>query len=135
MKLNKESTLNLVLLILLFIVVLIYFNKSRKNAEMVKSKIDTLSAEVQRMNNLTRAVADNLEHTITLIGTVSENLETSGSQLEELLQEAGSISSNQKQKIREALNDIRNSRKSVEEERQKALQLIGELNKGGNVPQ
>ncbi len=135
MKNIKANTLNLVLVLLLFLIALAFFNKSQQNARKVETKIDTLSAEIQRMNTITHAVADNLEHTVSLIGSVSENLETSSQRLESLLSEASSISTSQKQKIKEALNDIQDSRKSVDAERQKALQLISELNISGNDPQ
>lgn len=132
MKIKIENPVNLVLAILVFVIALVIFNQNRKNSKMVETRIDTLSVRIQRMNVLTKTVIDNLHNTIDLISTVSQNLESSSKQLEDLLQKAGSISSSEKQKIRAALDDIKNTRESVEQERQKAVQLIRELNATGN---
>jgi hypothetical protein len=135
MKLSKESIINLAMVLLILIVVLLIFRNNEKNSRLVETRIDSLSLQIQRMNSLTKSVEENLQQTIGLIGTVSTHLESSSKQLEDLLKEAGSISSGQKQKIKEALDDIENTRKSVEIEKQKALKLIGELNTTGDDSQ
>ena len=132
MKFSKESIIHLTLILLILIIVLLVFRNSRKSSKIVETKIDTLSVQIQRMNTLTRVVEENLQQTIHLIGNVSTNLESSSRQLEDLLKEAGTISSSQKQKIKDALNDLEDTRKSVEVEKQKALKLIGELNATGD---
>ena len=118
MKIKIENPVNLVLLVLVAVVVVIMIADNRKNNKTVEMKIDTLSAEIQQMNNLTESVVAKPER--------RESLDWK--QLEDLLQKAGTISTAEKQKIRDALNDIRNTRQSVEQERRKALQLIKDLN-------
>ena len=132
MKLSKENLINLALTLLILTVLILVFWNNEKNSKVVETRIDTLSIQIRRMSTLTKAVEENLQQTIQLIGNVSVNLESSSRQLEDLLKEAGTISTSQKQKIQNALIDLEDTRKSVEAEKQKAIKLIGELNSSGH---
>ncbi len=128
MKTSYQFFLNLAMVLFILAFAIIFFETSRKNSREVEIKIDTLSSRIDRMNLLTLSVVENLQETMLLIGDLSVSLESSGRQLDSLLSKSGMISSQEKNRIRTALNEIRKTRLSIEEEQKKALQLIGELN-------
>ncbi len=129
MRFPREQSIYVVLIIVLLLVIGFMYNSNRRSVNKVESKIDTLAQELKRMNEITRSVASNLQKTISLINEVSADLDQSSKQLRGLLLEAGHITSREKEKIQAALAGIENTRKSVEEEKQKAEQLIEELHR------
>ena len=133
MKISREQVIFISLIILMVIIGLFLNNQNRRNVRKVETRIDTLAIELKQMSAVTRSLTENLRQTIELIGNVSANLESSGKELETLLHEARSMTAGEKQKIRAALKQIEDTRKSVEEERIKAMKLIGELNTSEDV--
>jgi ABC-type transporter Mla subunit MlaD len=127
MKFPREQTIYVALILLLLFIIALMYNGNRKSVSKVELKIDTLALEMKRMNELTRLVSGNLQTTIELINGVSDELDRSSTQLRGLLLEAGHITAQEKDKIRAALAGIENTRKSVEEEKKRAQQLIEEL--------
>jgi DNA repair exonuclease SbcCD ATPase subunit len=133
MKINREQLIYLAIIFLMIVTGFLMFGRNQRNVKKVEMKIDTLAAELHQMNLLTESVAENLRQTISLITNVSAELETTSRELENMLREAGSITSQQKEKIKNALREIEETKKSVEEEKQKALKLIGDLNSTENA--
>lgn len=125
---GRDRFFYLALLILMIFAVFWFADRNRKNTARVESRIDSLETELQQMDTLTRSMTSNLRQTLLLISRVSADLENSRARLETLLLEAGSISSGEKEKIRKAIQELEQTRKSVEEERARAIDLIRELN-------
>jgi DNA repair exonuclease SbcCD ATPase subunit len=135
MKINKDQLTFGTLIALLFFVIILMNRHNQQNVRKVENKIDTLAAQLLQVNALTRSVTENLKQTISLIGVATSSLENSSRQLDNFLKEAGNVTGREKEKIKKALANIDSAKKSLEEERIKALKLIDELNVTKNDPQ
>ena len=128
MKIRTDRWISGVMFILFLIIILAVNFQNRRNVNIVEDRLDTLSMQLQQMNVMTKSVVENLRGTLVMIDKLSDDLESSGKQLEGILKEGASMTYREKEKIRSALIKIDSAIAAVEAEKIKALKLIDELN-------